>query len=106
VETQANLLQIQECRAFRLQCLESFNTIQATERKNQRLTVISWLSSADANLDQEGSAAARRDYPRTCHWIFRKPEIKSWYDPDESLISQVWLNGIPGAGKVHDHPFR
>jgi hypothetical protein len=103
VETQANLLQVQESRAFRMQCEISFADIEEIGRENQRLAVINWLSSADAHLDQEASAAARRDYPRACRWILEKPEIRAWYDPDDSLVRLVWVNGIPGAGKLHDH---
>lgn len=98
METKANLMQIQESRAFHTQCQISFAAIQEAECKTQRLAVNSWLSSADPNLDQEGSAAERRKYPKTGRWILEKPEIKAWNDPDESLVRLVWLNGIPGAG--------
>jgi hypothetical protein len=103
VETQANLLQIQESRAFRIQCQNSFATIQETGRKNQHLAVINWLSSTNAHLDQQASATARHNYPGTCRWILEKPEIKIWYDPDDSMVRLVWLNGIPGAGNFPDY---
>jgi hypothetical protein len=102
VETQANLLQIQESRAFRTQCQSTFASIQKTERQNQNLTVISWLSSADVNFDQEYAAGARCEHPKTCRWILEKPEIKAWYDLDDSMVPLVWLNGIPGSGNFPD----
>jgi hypothetical protein len=103
VESQANLLQIQESRALRVQFQDLFATTQRTERENQRLAVMNWLSSADAYLDQEGAAMARHDYPGTCRWIIEKPELKAWYDPEDSLVRLIWLNGIPGAGNFPSH---
>jgi hypothetical protein len=98
VENQANLLQFQESRALRLQFQDSFKAAEKTERENRRLAVMNWLSAADAHLDQEGVAMVRHDYPGTCRWIIEKPELKAWYDPEDTLVRLIWLKGIPGAG--------
>ena len=98
IECQANILQIQEARTERAKVRASFTALEEAERKNKRLVVLNWLSSAKTILDQEAFVEMRRDYPSTGHWMLENPVMKSWLDPGNTLVPVVWMNGIPGAG--------
>jgi hypothetical protein len=62
---------------------------------------VTWLSSADAGEDQEAFAQVRQDLPDTGRWILRDPKIKEWLDASDCSMLNFWLNGKPGAGKLH-----
>jgi hypothetical protein len=64
------------------------------------VAVVNWLSAADAILDQEASAAMRSEYPAAGRWVFEDPKMKAWADPVNSVVPILWMNGIPGAGKI------
>ena len=98
VESQANLIQIQESQAESARLQASLLNLEESERREKTLNVFNWLSSADIDLDQEANAVVRREYPESGFWIFENEKIKAWTDPNNSLIPLVWLNGIPGAG--------
>ncbi|TVY78217.1 C2H2 finger domain transcription factor crzA [Lachnellula suecica] len=97
VESQANLLQIEEARVEREKVRESFAAIEEAERDKKYLAVRTWLSSTKATLDQEAAAGMRKDYPNTGRWIFNDPVIKDWMNPSSTLSNIVWMKGIPGA---------
>lgn len=101
IEIRASLIQFQESRALRSNVNSAFEATKNTERNNKRLAVVSWLSAADSDLDQEASVAERLEHPGTGRWIFDKPEMKAWCDPDSTLVPALWLNGIPGAGNCY-----
>jgi hypothetical protein len=67
-------------------------------QKKSRLEVVNWLAAVDSVLDQEISAAIRDEYPSTGKWILQDIKIKSWMDPNNSMVPIMWMNGIPGAG--------
>jgi hypothetical protein len=99
VESQANLLQIEESQKERTKVRESFAEIAEAERKQEYFVVMNWLSSTEVILDQEAAAGIRKEYPRSGRWIFSDPILKAWLNPASTLAPLVWVNGKPGAGK-------
>jgi hypothetical protein len=99
IESQANLLQIQDTQAERVKIQDSFARIQEAERKNQFIILMNWLSYANPFQDQEGSAAMRKDYPTTGQWVLDEAQVKGWLDASNIVAPVLWVHGIPGAGE-------
>lgn len=97
IETQANLIQIQESQREHSRNRESFSKMEEAERDKRMLSVINWLSPADVDHDQEALVAVRQEHPGSGLWLFANDQVKTWIDPDSSLVPCLWLNGIPGA---------
>ncbi|KAH0562509.1 hypothetical protein GP486_002801 [Trichoglossum hirsutum] len=100
VESQANLIQFAEIQKTRAAAEAQVRSMQRAEVEHMQIVVRSWLSPASSDVDQENVAKVRADCPDTGRWLFRQSQIRSWCDPDSSLIPLLWLNGIPGAGKT------
>lgn len=98
VESQANLIQIQEAQADRAFIRNQFNMAEDANRQKRYLDVMNWLSAADSVIDQEAAARVRSEVPSTGQWILQDAKVKAWVDPNSSLIPILWMNGIPGAG--------
>jgi hypothetical protein len=98
IERKASLEQIQESRDARVQFQASFAALEREANLAKTLAVVSWLSAADAALNQEDFAAERQVVPGSGRWILEEPKIKDWLDPADSSVPIFWLNGIPGAG--------
>jgi hypothetical protein len=71
VESQANLIQIQDTQAERAVVRNNFAMIEEQQHKNNYLAVINWLSAVDSILDQETSSKVRQDYPSTGKWVLQ-----------------------------------
>ena len=99
IERTANLEQIQEARDARLQLQTSLASFEREQNLAKTITVVNWLSAADAALDHEDFAAKRHYVPDSGRWILEEQKIKDWLDPMESSVPIFWINGIPGAGK-------
>ena len=80
-----------------------FTIIEENAQKKRRLDVINWLAAVNSVLDQEASAAVRNEYPSTGKWILQDINIRSWMDPNNSMVPIMWMNGIPGAGEQSDN---
>ncbi len=91
-------MEIQESRDARLQSQASFAALEREQNVAKTLQVVSWLSAADAALDQEEFASKRQYTPDSGRWILQQPKIKDWFDPTNSSVPIFWLSGIPGAG--------
>ncbi|KAF6824282.1 zinc finger protein [Colletotrichum musicola] len=59
-----------------------------------------WLQSANTKNDHHRFQAIRSEFPTSGHWLFDKPEFKSWFNIFPPIPGLLWLNGIPGAGKT------
>jgi hypothetical protein len=99
IETQANLVQIQESRAERAHFRNQFKMIEDDRRKKRHLDVVNWLSATNSILDQEAAVAIRQEYPASGQWLLEDRKIKAWMDPNNSLVPILWMKGIPGAGR-------
>jgi hypothetical protein len=99
IESQANILQIQQAQAARIANEKAFEKISIAERHEQYVVVQNWLSAVNTKVDHEGFAAMRLEYPSTGQWVLNKEAVKVWLNPDNSAVPIVWLQGIPGAGR-------
>ncbi|KAL8789346.1 MAG: hypothetical protein Q9195_006873 [Heterodermia aff. obscurata] len=100
VESQANIIQIQNYQAESVRLQATLTRLEDTDHKEKTLSVLNWLSSADVNLDQENYGAVRDEDPNSALWILHNEKIRTWANIDSALIPCLWLNGIPGAGKT------
>jgi hypothetical protein len=104
IESQANALEIQAAQAARSSADEAFKQIFLARQNTQYSAAQDWLSAVNMRVDYEGYSAIRQDYPSTGKWLLTNDKIKTWLDPDNSTVSKIWLNGIPGAGKNTFYP--
>jgi hypothetical protein len=72
--------------------------IQTKHREDNYTEVMTWLSAHDAISDQESAAKIRREHPLTGLWLLQERQVKTWLDPQTSLVLMLWMNGKPGAG--------
>ena len=100
VESQANILQIQNYQAESARLQAALTKLEDTDHKEKALSVLNWLSSTDVNLDQEIYMAVRDEDPDSGLWILHNEKLRTWANPDSALIPCLWLNGIPGAGAL------
>lgn len=100
IESQANILQIQQSQAARAAADQDFQRVFLGQRREQYLATQNWLSAVNMKEIHEGFSNLRREYPSTGQWILKHESIKLWLDPDSSAVSPVWINGIPGAGEI------
>lgn len=100
LETQANLLYLQQYQLDRQRTEVEFRNIEQQAEQNRRLAVASWLSPANVETDHKAAASARYENPTSCQWILEQNPIKRWLDPKYPLQPVLWVNGQPGAGKT------
>ncbi|RDW85274.1 hypothetical protein BP6252_02864 [Coleophoma cylindrospora] len=100
IESQANILQIQQTQAARTMAQDAFEKIFLAQRNDQYLALQNWLGAVNMRDIQEGFSNIRREYPSTGQWICRNETIKLWMDSQSSAVPAVWISGIPGAGKT------
>ena len=86
IERKASLEQIQESRDARVQFQASFAALEREANLAKTLAVVSWLSAADAALNQEDFAAERQVVPGSGRWILEEPKVKDWLDPADSSV--------------------
>lgn len=100
IESQANLLQIEESQQSRAYHEAQFKLIRDAEESRRRTTVNTWLHAASTETDQYNASSIRSEYPETGGWLFDMNKFKAWFDPQFCSTPALWLNGIPGAGKT------
>lgn len=102
LESQANLLHIQQYRADRLAMLDRLDSMEETQSQKKFTDVMGWVLRAetklDTKLDHHSACEARSEYPESGRWILKNPELQNWKEADTPVSSILWLNGIPGAG--------
>ena len=98
LESQANLLHIQQYQADRLAMLDRLDSMEETQRQEKYVAVMGWVLSAETKLDHYSACEARSEYPESGRWILRNSELQNWKEADAPVSSILWLNGIPGAG--------
>ena len=86
IERKASLQQIQESRDARVQFQASFAALERKVNLDKTLAVVSWLSAADAALNQEDFATQRQVVPRSGRWILEEQKVKDWLDPADSSV--------------------
>jgi hypothetical protein len=95
------LLQFQQYQVDRQNFIEDLEKREKTEQEEKYMAVRKWLSGAKSSLDHEDACSAWRKYPGTGKWILKNEYIRNWREvPSPRDTSQLWINGIPGAGKT------
>lgn len=100
VESQANVLDIRASQAARELAEKAFHDQDVARKDYQRLAIRDWIPARNVKLDHEAYVGTRALYPNTGLWILEKTAIAAWHDKQHSSGSLVWINGIPGAGKL------
>ena len=100
IESQANLLHFQQYQLDRAKRLEDLHRSENERRQKNYKEALEWISGADTNLDHESACAARSEYPGSGRWILKHSKLQNWKEANEPVSSILWLNGIPGAGKL------
>lgn len=88
-----------EARNWRTKSEEE--TIQQ-ERRSRQVYLhdsIAWLKVAAEDYDDELDKQSQKRQAGTCEWIFGIDKYRSWKD-DGHVDPILWVEGIPGAGKV------
>lgn len=65
----------------------------------RRHEVYSWLRATSMENEQHRLDTIRKNYPSTGRWLLRDQRFRTWYDPQSTTSTLLWLNGVPGAGK-------
>jgi hypothetical protein len=99
IESTASLERVQEARDAQLRSEAAFAAFELEQNHMKRITVINWLSAADADADHVAFSVARQAIPDTGGWILEHPNIKTWLDRIQTTVPMIWLHGKPGAGE-------
>ena len=59
-----------------------------------------WLAASSPSHEHEQARDKRRYEGHSGDWLLEKPEVKDWKDSDTPDSSYLWLNGMPGAGRL------
>ena len=62
------------------------------------LAVQTWLSAANATIDQQNGTDVGNENPGTGRWLLTVDKYQSWFNIDLCSTPLLWMNGIPGAG--------
>lgn len=83
---------------------KSGNEMLDINEKNMKIAQlqhsVAWLAVDDKVQEIEHERHSHRRHPETCQWLMSEPKLKAWLDSNTKL-PLIWLNGKPGAGKVH-----
>lgn len=100
LETQSNLLYLQEYQLDRQRTQMEFEKIEQQAEQNRRISIANWLSAADSDSDYRAAASTRHETPNSGQWMLQEDLMKRWLDPKYPLQPLLWINGKPGAGKT------
>ncbi|KAF7504582.1 hypothetical protein GJ744_002077 [Endocarpon pusillum] len=100
LQSQANLLHIQQYQADRLAMFDRLDSTEEKQRQEKYVAVMGWVLSAETKLDHDSACEALSEHPESGRWILKNSEFQNWKEADTPVCSILWLNGIPGAGKT------
>jgi hypothetical protein len=100
IESQANLLHIQQYQRDRVKTLDQLDRLEETEGQKRYVAVMEWVLGGQTKLDHDSACDARSEYPGSGRWLLKNPELENWKEADTPVSSILWLNGIPGAGTL------
>ncbi|KAE8448004.1 hypothetical protein EG329_009927 [Mollisiaceae sp. DMI_Dod_QoI] len=100
IESHANVSEIKTSQAARELAEKAFQEADEARKDSQRVSVRTWLSARNVQLDHEVHTGVRKLYPSTGLWVLQKTAISAWHDNQHTAGSLVWIHGIPGAGKT------
>jgi hypothetical protein len=87
------LLALQSCQTKLL--VHHTVSTQGIEKRRKRENILKWFKTSDPEQNHNKS---RKDHdPGTVKWIFDVKHFKSWAEGEGD---DIWIHGIPGAGKT------
>jgi hypothetical protein len=101
IESQANLIQIEESQQERRLEEMRFEASMEIEELQRLHAVSNWLKPTDVEADQTRFRKIRTAYPTTGRWLLKDQRFIDWFNPQYPAIPPLlWLNGRPGAGTL------
>lgn len=106
---QANLLHIGQSQ-FHIQTYENdlnemfrrLDLQEDDELAKKQQSVLQWFSAASTtSTDHEDSRRVRETSAGNGSWILENEKANNWMELDPPDRSILWINGIPGAGKMN-----
>lgn len=74
--------------------------VLAGEQEKKLQTVRQWLAVGhQVHEDHADFQKIRTEHPSTAKWILKHEAIVDWMNSDSPASPNLWINGIPGAGK-------
>jgi hypothetical protein len=75
------------------------------ERDRKFREVLEWFSASQSTvLDHHGFRDIRNQYAGSGEWILKDEKVRNWMKLDTPVSSLLWMNAIPGAGKLEPAP--
>lgn len=79
---------------------ESLSKVLAAEQEKKLTTVRQWLAVGhQVHDDHKTFRKIRDEHPSTAKWILKHEAIVNWMRSDSPATPNLWVNGIPGAGR-------
>ncbi|KAF8459944.1 hypothetical protein BDZ91DRAFT_785581, partial [Kalaharituber pfeilii] len=100
VEGQASLIEFEEAKLARELAKRAFDRAEKEDSRRHKVEITNWLAAADSKSDQEHFESLRKEYPGTGSWILNDRHMKCWLNCSNFTNTELWLFGIPGAGKT------
>src|SRR5947208_3650562 len=99
VESQAGLVAVMESQRARAVAEKHFEEDEKAERSRRSIAVIEKIRPPNCQVDQDCAAETRHE-SQTGQWILQHKQVKDWMNSQSTMNPLLWLNGIPGAGKL------
>ena len=96
----ASISEFRNAETARLFTTSKFEAQRERDEKDQRLSVINWLSHVSCQVQHEELQGRRRMYPKTTRWIFGTPLVCEWFRHDDNRCPILCVYGRPGAGAL------
>ena len=95
----ASVSEFQEAQNARLSITREFEAQRERDEKEQKLSVVEWLSHVNCHSQHEEIQERRRVFPSTTRWIFDTIATREWFRNDDESGLILYVYGIPGAGE-------
>jgi hypothetical protein len=99
VESWAGIAALEEAQRARAIAERHFEEDEKTEKSRRSTVVIEKIRPPNCQIDQD-SARETASGSQTRQWILRHKKLKDWMNYQSTEDPLLWLNGIPGAGKL------
>ena len=94
-----SISEFQEAQKARLSITREFEDQRERDEKEQRLSVVEWLSHVTCHSQHEELQERRRVFPSTTRWVFDTIATREWFRNDDESGLILYVYGIPGAGE-------
>jgi hypothetical protein len=99
VESWAGIAALEEAQRARAIAERRFEEDEKTEKSRRSTVVIEKIRPPNCQIDQD-SARETTSGSQTGQWILRHKKLQDWMNYQSTEDPLLWLNGIPGAGKL------